>query len=650
MNNLAAAVSIKAFDNFTKPIKKMQAAFLKFSSKMQASIDATARKLDKLASGIKKTAAVTAALIAVFIAGTADIAKTGAEFDQSLVTAAAKFPEQIQKGTEAFSELEKAAATIGETTEFQASRGAEGLRFLAQAGFDAQAAIGVLPKSVDLATASNLDLATATDYASDALGIFNLETKDTNQLVKNFGIATDVMAIGVNRANMDMTQLFESMKEGGSVATAAGQDIQTFVALSAGLAGAGIKGSKAGTSLKNVFLGLVAPTSEAGVLMDRLGIKTVDAMGNVRDSIDIFADLQKEMKKLDEGDRLKVAEKLFGRIGLAGANRLLTINTENLRGLRQELYNSEGATKKLADIMRNTLSGDLKQLDSVIESVKLSTFSLIEDALREVVGGMVEWIRENKTFISQNLGAVLKFILENAKPIVKILATLATFAGSILALNLAFKILSGTMIVVNAVMAANPVGLIALAIAGLIGLIATMVIWWDEIVSVLRYVWDEFGNVIRVMLMLTGPIGWFINAAIAIIENWDTIGPYFENLVSGIWDGFKWLGGGIGSFIFDAVQFAKSAIQDLISWVMDSFAYITEKFSGFLEWLGIEANNDVNLVKENRSQIILPEQAALAQKPVTNELRITDETDRAVLENTQKAASVGIVLANSGGM
>ena len=69
----------------------------------------------------------------------ANVISAGAEFEQTLVAAAAKFPGEIRRGTEAFEQLEQAARKTGSATEFSASEAASALNFLAMAGFDAEA-------------------------------------------------------------------------------------------------------------------------------------------------------------------------------------------------------------------------------------------------------------------------------------------------------------------------------------------------------------------------------------------------------------------------------------------------------------------------------------------------------------------------------
>jgi len=245
----------------------------------------------------------------------ADVVKTGMEFQSTLVAASAKFPEGIKKGSDAFFKLEAAARKTGATTEFTAAQSAAGLDKLAMAGFNAEQAIVALPGVVDLATASQTDLATASDIATDTLGAFGLASKDATQLGKNLARVNDVMAKTTTTANTDMVMMFETIKQAGPVARAAGADIETFAALTGTMANAGIKASVAGTSLKNAFVNLSAPSKKAGTALDILKVKTKDSQGNMRDIIDVIEDIGKATAEMGTAERLQKLDAIFGKRG-----------------------------------------------------------------------------------------------------------------------------------------------------------------------------------------------------------------------------------------------------------------------------------------------------------------------------------------------
>jgi len=245
------------------------------------------------------------------------------DFDSALTRAGAKFPEVIKRGTDSFKKLGAVARKIGAETQFTAADAARGLDFLAMAGFNAEQAMSMLPGVVDLATTAGMDLARATDIASDSLGAFGLMTKDTAQLQTNLSRVTDVMAATVTSANTDMEQLFETMKMAGPVATNAGASIETFNTMAATMANAGIKGSLAGTALRTAFVNLAAPTAGAKGWLKKLKVEIKDSNGNMRDMFDIMNQLRKGTAKMGNVQKTAAMNAIFGKRAVAGMTVVL---------------------------------------------------------------------------------------------------------------------------------------------------------------------------------------------------------------------------------------------------------------------------------------------------------------------------------------
>ena len=457
----------KAVDKVTAPVTRMQNRVGKMTRSMRNNFSKLNRTVDKFGQGIKKGAiAVTAALV-LTTGAMANIISTGAEFEQTLVSAAAKFPGEIRKGTEAFKQLEDAARKTGATTEFTATQSAQALNFLAMAGFNAEQSVSALPGVVDLATAANVDLATATDVATDSLGAFGLMTKDATKLGANLARVNDVIAKTTTTANTTVETLFETIKDGGPVATSAGASLETFAALAGELANAGIKGTRAGTTLKNMFLRIAAPTSSAAKIFRRLGVQTKDANGDMIDIVDVLGSLNKALKGLGTADRAGILEGIFGKIPIAGVNVLLQSGTKRLKDYRRELEAASGASSEMAAVMRDTLQGRLNALTSAIEGVKISIFGMTEDPLNDVVERMTEWVRVNEELIATNIGGFLSMVFENFGAIASAIGDVAIGIASIFALTIALKAVAAILGIINLIMLANPItlGIMAAVVA-----------------------------------------------------------------------------------------------------------------------------------------------------------------------------------------
>ncbi|ARB06256.1 hypothetical protein SppYZU01_19 [Shewanella phage SppYZU01] len=628
----------KAVDRMTAPISRMQNRVGRFTRAMGSQFDRLNRNVDKFAAGVRRGALAVTAGLALSTGAMANVISTGADFEQTLVSAAAKFPGEIRRGTAAFEQLELAARQTGATTEFTASQAASALNFLAMAGFDAEASVAALPGVVDLATAAQVDLATATDIASDTLGAFGLATKDATQLGINLARVNDVIAKTTTTSNTTVEKLFETMRKAGPIATQAGASLETVAAMAGVMANAGIKAEVAGTAIANSFLNLSNPASRATQVMRRLGIQTRDASGNLLDMPDIIDNIRNATKDLSQTQRLATIESIFGREGLAGTANVIANGGDALREYRKQLEGATGAASNMASVMRDTLQGRLNSLNSAVEGVKISIFSMTEGPLADAIEKTTEWVRANEKLIASNVGEFLAGIINNFENIVKWAKRIGIGLAVFFTLATILKTLILIMTAVNLVMAANPITWIVLGIVALIAAIAAAIIWWDEIKAAFL---SLPGPVKAAIAVLTGPIGWLIGAASLIMDNWEPIKAFFGDLWGGVVNIFN---GALDKItgIVDMVKGKALAIVDTIS----------SLGKGVAEFFGFGGSDEEETNRGATGPQIVSPQDRVARSieeqrtTSTAEVTIRDETGRA--EVTGGQLGPGLALANSG--
>ena len=518
----------KAIDKVTAPVKKMQKQVNKFTRNMRLNFGRLSRVVDKVGGAMKKAGKLAASGAAIAGLALGDVIRTGARFEQTLVNAAAKFPDDVRKGTVAFEELQAAALQVGSTTEFTASQSAEALNFLALAGFTSKQAIAALPGVVDLATAAQVDLATATDIATDTLGAFNFASKTTAELQANLSRVSDILAKASTSANFTIEQMFETMKEAGPIGTAAGQSIETVATLAGTLANAGIKGTRAGTGLKNIFTALNAPASKAGKVLRALGIETAGTDGKIRNAIDVFEDFRKATAELPQQQQMKVFDTIFGKIPLAAAINLTKAGGK-MRAFEKTLKGAINASKEMAATMRDTLQGRLNSLSSAIEGVKLRVFALSSGPINDLVERMTDWVRVNGEVVASKLAEFIIQLLDNLPKIVAWIKKIAIGISIFLAFSAVIKTVAGVLTILNLLMLANPITLITLGIIAAIAAFTALVIWIDEVSS-------GFEKMPRFIKLALAPLKLFIEG-IRLAKNLlsgEGIGESFEKFGKGI--------------------------------------------------------------------------------------------------------------------
>jgi TP901 family phage tail tape measure protein len=473
----------KAVDDLTRPTNRMTAGVKRSMRSLRADYANANRQVTQLARNVKTgltTAMRTAATLgaAVLGAGIAYATREFVQFDNAITNASAKFKGlnlATAEGQAKLEELNASARKVGANTQFSATEAAQGLDFLAMAGFNADQAMASLPLTVDLATVANVDLARATDIASDSLGAFGLMTEDANQLQINFTRQNDVMAKTMASTNTSMEDLFDAIKKGAPTFTAAGQSLESFNALAGILANSGVKGAEAGTQLRNIMLRLANPTAQAADVLKNLGVQTQDEAGNFRDVIDILADFENGLKGMGTAQRAAALSTVFGTRAVTGVNLLLQSGTANLTKFRDELIGAGGASADMAGIIRQSLGNQLNILKSGLIELGFQFIEAFEQNGRGALSGLIEAVQNFDITPVINTMKTLGNIFGVVFNLVK------TFGPIILGVVAAWKIYRTALLVaaaaqqiLNIAMNASPLGIIITVVGLVIGAFAAL--------------------------------------------------------------------------------------------------------------------------------------------------------------------------------
>ena len=327
------------------------------------------------------TAAVTATSGAMVALGGYAI-NVGKNFESSMAQVIATMgitKETVQDGVNSYELLKEAAAAAGEATVFSASEAADALNYLALAGYDAAQAADALPAVLNLAAAGGMDLAYASDLATDAMAALGIEANKTN--LTRFG---DEMAKTASKANTSVSQLGEAiLTVGGTAKSLAGGTTELNAALGI-LANRGIKGSEGGTALRNIILALSAPTDKAAAAMEELGVNAFDAEGNLRPLNEVFKDLDSSLSGMSEGEKTQILNEIFNKVDLKSAQAMLAGCGDEFDELTAALDSCDGAMQQMADTMNDTLEGDIKSLESKAEAFGIAIYENMNAPLREL--------------------------------------------------------------------------------------------------------------------------------------------------------------------------------------------------------------------------------------------------------------------------
>lgn len=621
----------KAVDRISGPLTRMTSSVNRFANTAERSLGRVNKGLNRTRSAISSGVKATTAAAAVSGAALAKVTKTGAEFEQQITNAAAKFPGEIRRGTKAFGELSDAARQVGSATEFSATQAAGALNFLAMAGFDADQSIGALPKIVDFATASTLDLATASDIASDALGLFNLTSKDAGTQTANLSRIMDVMSKTATSANVTVEQLFESFKDAGPVATAAGASIETLSALTGELANAGIKGSRAGTALRAVFGRLQAPVGKSAEVLKRLGIETRDSAGNMLDVVDILGTLDKSLAKFGTAEKAEILKTVFGEEPIAAVNILLTAGSKKLNAYRQQLEKTAGSTKKLADVIRDTTQADINGMNSALEGVTITMFETNRKGIRSMLGGFTEWVRAVDNALQSNAALGESIGQEVFTAVIELAKAIGVLIGAVIALKVASIATSAAIVIFRTASLAATVAMWAWNAATA----AMPAVLGAARVAVLLFNLALFANPIGVVVTA---IGLLIAAGALLVTNWESISGFFVDM----WDG-------LNSAFSTAIDGVMGALNPFLN-VIDSVRSIWDQLSGTISQpINAEINTKQNIITAGDG-VASPQEAisrSINENRSSATVTLRNETNTSAT-TTSMTGGLGLNIINSG--
>lgn len=545
---------------------------------------------------------------------------------------------RIDKNSPQFKALREQALKLGSETQFTASDAASGQSFLAMAGFTPQAIQAALPGVLNMALAGGVELGETADIGSNILTQFNLTADQMDRV-------GDTLTAAFTRTNTDLRALGETMKYTGPVAAKLGISLEEAAAMAGMLANNGLRGSDAGTAMRASLSRLASPPKAAADALKELGVSVADARGEMRPMEDVLLDLYKATQKYGQVDQVSFFKDIAGEEAFVGLQTLVAAaGSGELQKLTRELQGARGEADRVAKVMADNLDGDLKNLDSAWEGLRIRISDLVDGPLRSVTQWLTR-VLEKITSLAQAHPVLTRQLLIAGGALLAMTATVGSLslaigvlAGPLAKLRLGFSLLTGSMNAVRLLPALwgmvtgsvsllggaigalfSPVGLIVAALAG-----AAVLIW--------KY-WDP------IRAFFAGVFSGIMERLTPLRETFERFGPVFDAIGSGISQVFNWFksllspmessketldkctsaGEIFGNVLGGALQLVLTPAKMLL----DTLAWILEK----LGVLPDEAERARKKIEDAQRAAILQDKVALLQgdlakinppKPVEN--------------------------------
>nr|AXB86621.1 phage tail tape measure protein [Clostridium butyricum] len=409
LNNKEAKVKVKAEDQASSVIEK---ANNKLTSWLKA--------------GTKKVISIAlAGTLAMGGFGATTAIKTYSDFEKGLSNVKA-----VSQATDSeMKQLSNTAKSLGASTEWSAVQVTQAEELLGQAGFSTKENISALPGLLSLASAGDLDLAAATDIASGTLRSFNIDASNTSHVA-------DVLALSASATNSDVTDLGETMKYVAPVSASLGISFEDTAAAAGLLSNQNIKGSQAGTVLRQAMARLASPTKEAAGLMKTYGINAFDTQGNMKPLSGVVDNLNSSLGKLTSQQRADIISTIFGTESMSGVLALMNQGGQSLSDLSKRLSDANGAAKDMANTKLDNLSGQWKILKSAVEGMNIA----LGERLAPYAKQFVTWFTGKIPDITDGIVNAVDYLSNHTEDIKETAIAIGTVVTAIAGFNIAGSI------------------------------------------------------------------------------------------------------------------------------------------------------------------------------------------------------------------
>ena len=445
--------------------------------------------------------------------------KTAGDFEQSMANAASV----AMASAEDLQRMTKLARDMGKSTVFSASEAADGLYYMASAGYKVEQMESALEPILNLAAATQSDLAFSTDTVIATLNQFGLNAEDAGRVSNTFA-----SAIGNSQATLE--KLGYSMRYVGPVAHSLGYNLEETTAALGVLYNAGFKGEQAGTILRGALSRLLKPTAAINKTLAEVGLTYDDINPSTNKLVDIIGKLEKA------GITTAQAVQLFGQEAGPGMMAMIGQGSKALEDMTNKISNTNAASD-MAAMQINTLQGSGKLMKSMMEEIAITIGNILLPMMnKSLKSGIMPMLEK---FDSLNL--TMK------ETIVKIGFLVASIGPAITILSKVVRVLS----VIPKILAAitSPVGIVIVAITALVGILTYL--WktnedfrnsvldiWEKIkngilqaINTIRAWWDTNGEFIK-----AGTLEVFTTIWQTIQAAWEVIKTVFLAMKQGLID------------------------------------------------------------------------------------------------------------------
>lgn len=385
--------------------------YAEYIEEAKQSADGTASSLDAYGKAVKEagdnasdaggklgifSGVLSANLVTAGLQKVCDLLKTGASYAVDVGSSFEAAMSQVQAISGAtgadLEALTAKASQLGRDTIYSAEDTGNALYYMSLAGWNTKQMLDSIDGVLNLAAASNMDLANASDIVTDEITAFGLKASDAAHFV-------DIMAYAQANSNTTTEALGEAYKEVASVAGKFNISAEDTTAILMTMANAGFKGSTAGNALSTCLTRLMVNTSDCATELKKYGVSIYDSNGQMKSMSSILEGITDAFAGLSQEEQASLAKTIAGQNQYAAFLTILSgLSDEAKKGgqsfgdYASQLEKCDGTAEKMAATMQDNLHGKMKALSSAAEGFGNAVYNYVRGPLSDLAEGAADVI------------------------------------------------------------------------------------------------------------------------------------------------------------------------------------------------------------------------------------------------------------------
>jgi TP901 family phage tail tape measure protein len=251
----------------------------------------------------------------------------------------------------------------------------ESLLEVAKAGYSLAESFIITQEAGKLALAGFSDLKNATSLLINILSVYNLSASQASYL-------TEIVAKAANASTADVETFATALSYAAGTAYQTNVPLQQLVGTLGVLQTAGLKSSKAGTSLNAAMASLISPSTKGQKAFDMLGVSLTDANGNTRNSIEIFDELRVKLDGV--ANKTQILAEIFETRGERAVSALMVASEAAKLSIEELSMAMQATSASSADNMATQMESTANRFEVATNRIKNTIVPL---------GGDGMWIR-----------------------------------------------------------------------------------------------------------------------------------------------------------------------------------------------------------------------------------------------------------------